>query len=276
MRSRPTPSAPDTEARTASSTLPTLATTSTVRPSVVVAGSWACTWASASASVRTRIRSLASATVSSSGSSTIVPASPSSTAMAPSDTSMWPTPTMAGTPIDRARIAVCDTADPTSVQKASAMPWGRLTVSDGVRSWATMIDGTCTSARPPCSMPSRARTTCWPMSRMSTARWAKYSSPSSANSSASSLAPSSTARSAGMALDSMRSLIGSMSDESSRNMRWTPKISAVSAPALATACSCSRDSLRSTSATASSSRASSACGSSTVPDGSSIADSRWT
>ena len=54
--------------------------------------------------------------------------------MAPLDTSMWPTPTMAGTPIDRARIAVCDTADPTSVQKANAMPWGRLTVSDGVRS----------------------------------------------------------------------------------------------------------------------------------------------
>ena len=172
------PSAPRSSARTASSCVPTFATTSTSLPSVVFAGTRAF---SRSASARiSALLCLSSKVliVDLSGDMMTSPCSPSIIICSPDWTERIsaPTPTTAGRQSALARIAVWDVAPPAAVQNPRTRLLSRRTVSEGVRSRATMMEGFSSFERSASSTPNKIRITRCPTSRTSAARARKYSS----------------------------------------------------------------------------------------------------
>ena len=89
-----------------------------------------------------------------------------------------PAATIAGIPIARAMIAVCEVGPPLAVIKPKIISGSRFAVSDGVKSSATSTDGSCAVITGSLSMCSNWRKTRCATSLRSTARAANTASSS--------------------------------------------------------------------------------------------------
>ena len=142
-RNRPTPSPPSSATRTASSGVPMLPSIMTRRPSEVAPSLSLYCASMARCAASAFWRSAKSASVCSSGCATTSPAAPSISSRSPSaiSSAFSPAPTIAGMPIERAMIAEWLVRPPIFVIKpATGLP-PIFAVSDGVRSFATIMHG---------------------------------------------------------------------------------------------------------------------------------------
>jgi hypothetical protein len=143
VRNSPTSSAPLSFNPSNSSKNSPFTPTSTVSPSSVCAASCrrSCNTSSRFSAAASRTRD--SFSVVSDGFKISTPSSPSINTRSPecSSSEMPANRTTAGTFIDRAMIAACDTALPVSTANASTRLRSNCTVSDGVKSFATTITG---------------------------------------------------------------------------------------------------------------------------------------
>ncbi len=177
-----------------------------------------------------RARSSTSAIRSSSGSTTTEPSRPSIATVVPLSTAatMPSQPTTAGMPSDRARMAAWLVGDPVPVTIPTMRSRGRPAVWLGVRSVATITDGSAgtggAKGRPCSRATTRSRT-----SSMSATRAARYSEEEAARRDRNVAKASVTACSADEPL-SMASPASLATWGSPANMAWASKMSASSWP----------------------------------------------
>lgn len=178
VRSRPIPSAPMCKASAASAIEPAFAVTSTRTPSCVTAGRAACSCAKRRYSNQRFCDCLARSNTSAAGFTAKVPSLPFKiTGVFSSNASMASsTPTMAGKPSARARMAMCEVGPPSTIPKPSTRSGSKDAVSEGDNSRATITTGVLGMDSPFSLTPSMRRSTRLPTSRRSSARAASNGS----------------------------------------------------------------------------------------------------
>ena len=144
LRNRPTPTAPEASAAWVSCGSSMFASSSTFWPSSVTEGVLSMRSRRVFSSSSWRWRKRYSSSTIGEGLTSITPASPSMMIQSSCCTSRLAprAPTIAGMPMLRATMAVCEVLPPTSVTKPLKTLCRNCSMSDGVRSCATSTSGT--------------------------------------------------------------------------------------------------------------------------------------